>query len=326
MVTRAKTSTDASALNEYVIHPAAAMFPLIDAENLAALARDIREHGQQEPIWMYQGKLLDGRNRVLACAQAGIKPTSREWKPGPGETPTSFVMSRNLHRRHLTASQRAALAVELETVLAEENRLAKEGAQPSPLDISFSGAKAPPVALSSTPDTTVQFQTGDPTAGPRTGQRVNTGRVRDQAAAALSVSSGYVNDAKDLRKAAPDMFESVKAGELSLTAAQDAVVAEARAAGTVAEVKLRPGAVKAAMERLDRDNAPKRKTKPDPIKLPKATKVQSSATSMTLTVTFGNPKIAEGWLNRMQDDPRVLDLDYTVLDKRPKRPRKSAAS
>ena len=33
----------------YPVHPAATLFPMMDAEALQALADDIREHGQREP-------------------------------------------------------------------------------------------------------------------------------------------------------------------------------------------------------------------------------------------------------------------------------------
>lgn len=315
-----KNSTvDTSALDDYVVHPAAAMFPVIDPDNLRALAEDIKKHGLQEPVWTYQGQLLDGRNRVLACAMVGIKPATREWKATGKETPTTFVMSRNLHRRHLSASQRAALAVELEAIVSEEMRRTREQGKATVQGmLEFSNKPDPVIALATTPDTTVEFTSGGPVTA-RTGQRVTTGRARDRAADAMRVSSGYVNDAKDLLKAAPDKFEQVKSGELSIAAAQNAVVREAIETDTVAAVKLRPGAIKAAMERIERENAPKRPEKPAPIRLPKASKVQSSATTLTMTVTFGNPKVAEEYLNQMQEDPRVLDLDYDVRANRPKK-------
>ena len=55
------------------------------------------------------GRILDGRNRYLACQQLEIEPRFAEWA-GEGD-PTVWVLSEDLHRRHLTASQRAAIAV-----------------------------------------------------------------------------------------------------------------------------------------------------------------------------------------------------------------------
>jgi phage N-6-adenine-methyltransferase len=84
-------------------HPAASIFPLMQGAEYDALVADVAEHGQLEPIWLYEGKILDGRNRWRACADLGLVPEMREWN---GDDPQSFVVSLNLHRRHLTREQR----------------------------------------------------------------------------------------------------------------------------------------------------------------------------------------------------------------------------
>ena len=87
---------------------------------------DILENGQREPIWIYDGKIIDGRNRYRACRDAGIEPALRTWN-GEGSL-VQFVVSLNLHRRHLTSSQRAAIAAEaLEQLKAEAKERQREG-------------------------------------------------------------------------------------------------------------------------------------------------------------------------------------------------------
>jgi ParB-like chromosome segregation protein Spo0J len=54
-------------------HPLAALFPELPPEELTELARDIKARGQLEPIIVYKGLILDGRNRYLACQKAGVK-------------------------------------------------------------------------------------------------------------------------------------------------------------------------------------------------------------------------------------------------------------
>ena len=69
--------------------------------------------GLREPIWIYLGKVIDGRNRLRACTELGIPPATREWD-GRGSLVT-FVISLNLHRRHLKEPQRAMVAAQLAT-------------------------------------------------------------------------------------------------------------------------------------------------------------------------------------------------------------------
>jgi len=96
------------------VFPAADVFPMMTEEELAELAADIKANGQREPVVTAEVfqvdldesemMLIDGRNRRAACEIAGVKPTSRELN---GEDPTAFVISANIHRRHMTVGQRA---------------------------------------------------------------------------------------------------------------------------------------------------------------------------------------------------------------------------
>lgn len=97
------------------IHPHANIFPLMEAIPLAALTESIREHGLQEPIVLdLAQRVLDGRNRLLACRAAGVEP--RFVIEGTTDT-LAYVVTRNLHRRHLSESQRSVVAARIADTL-----------------------------------------------------------------------------------------------------------------------------------------------------------------------------------------------------------------
>lgn len=101
-----------AALNaEIKFHPLAELFPLMQGTEFAALVANIGKHGLREPIILYGCEILDGRNRYRACREAGVAPAFEQWK-GDG-LPQAFVVSKNLHRRHLNESQRALVAAKL---------------------------------------------------------------------------------------------------------------------------------------------------------------------------------------------------------------------
>ena len=58
--------------------------------------------GLLNPITLYQGKILDGRNRYRAAKEAGCKLTAKDFRDlPPGEDPKAFVISTNAQRRQL---------------------------------------------------------------------------------------------------------------------------------------------------------------------------------------------------------------------------------
>lgn len=88
-------------------HPAANIFPEMDGPAFDELKKDINDNGQREKITLHHGQILDGRNRYRACLELDIKPQTRDWN---GDDPVKYVVSLNLHRRHLNTSQRAMVA------------------------------------------------------------------------------------------------------------------------------------------------------------------------------------------------------------------------
>src|ERR1035441_10938991 len=91
-------------------HPAAAIFPMMHGDERQRRADDIKQNGQHENVVLTkEGLILDGRNRAAACELAEVPLKTTVWECVPGEE-IQFVLSRNVHRRHLSESQRAMAA------------------------------------------------------------------------------------------------------------------------------------------------------------------------------------------------------------------------
>lgn len=109
---------------EYEFHPLADLFPMMSDEEIDALGEDMLANGQRESIALFEGKILDGRNRYLACMRKGIEPRFIYQRPAD---PVAFVASANLHRRHLDQSQRAMIAAKLADMKRGDNQHASRG-------------------------------------------------------------------------------------------------------------------------------------------------------------------------------------------------------
>jgi len=88
------------------LHPLCTLFPRLSGAEFDALRDDIKANGLRQPIVLHEGMILDGGNRYRACIEAGVEP---EFAPFEGGNLVSFVLSANLHRRHMTPGQQAAI-------------------------------------------------------------------------------------------------------------------------------------------------------------------------------------------------------------------------
>jgi hypothetical protein len=96
---------------DYEFHPLSESSPLMEGEEFEKFADDIKANGQQETVKIYEEKILDGRNRYRACKARKIPCRFDVWDR-IGD-PADYVLSMNLHRRHLTPEGRKTLVVEL---------------------------------------------------------------------------------------------------------------------------------------------------------------------------------------------------------------------
>lgn len=189
-----ETSIDTSSPMKF--HEVANIFPMMGEEEYRRLVVSIRENGLREPIWTYQGEIIDGRNRYKACLELGIEPFYREWG-GQGSL-VAFVVDLNLERRHLNSSQRAMAAIEIEKQLAKEagKRVGGRPLKPINDDNINSINNEKPVEI---------FP-----------QVSDTGKSRDLAAAIVGTNSRYVTDAKKIVSQAPELKSAILNGTLNI--------------------------------------------------------------------------------------------------------------
>jgi hypothetical protein len=88
---------------DMAVHPAADAFPMMDDDALTSLENDIKANGQSSPVITWKGVLVDGRNRYAACSRSRIKPKTKAIEFADDAECIRFIISTNIHRRHLTA-------------------------------------------------------------------------------------------------------------------------------------------------------------------------------------------------------------------------------
>ena len=112
----------------FVAHPLANMFPMIEGGAFEELKRDIAAQGILEPIRLYQGMILDGRNRYAAgkaCGHDFSMDDFVQWEGTLAEA-EAWVISTNLHRRQLTTKQKQDLITNMVRIIRTQK--AHEGA------------------------------------------------------------------------------------------------------------------------------------------------------------------------------------------------------
>lgn len=110
---------------EIAYHKYADLFPMLHGEALDALREDIRAHGVRDPIVLHEGAILDGRNRFTCARDLGLEPQYEEFS---GDDPLAYVISHNLHRRHLSESQRASVAARVANMTRGGDRRSDQAA------------------------------------------------------------------------------------------------------------------------------------------------------------------------------------------------------
>jgi hypothetical protein len=98
-------------MTKHKVHPVAALFPMLNEQELKDLANDIKENGLQQPIMLDKDKqIVDGRNRLAACKIAKVEP---KFDTLNGIDPEAYIIAVNLARRNLNVGQRSLVAAKM---------------------------------------------------------------------------------------------------------------------------------------------------------------------------------------------------------------------
>jgi site-specific DNA-methyltransferase (adenine-specific) len=174
------------------VHEACSIFPEMAGDEYENLKADIAENGLRQAIWTFRGKLLEGRARYRACRELGVQPRFQEWGGDDDDSLVAFVVSLNLQRRHLTASQKAMCATVAEKKFAEEA------------------------------ERRVKARARERTEAKKRGEELEV-RKKDykdwsanRAGDLVGVNGNYVVQAKKVQAHSPELAEKVRMGQLTL--------------------------------------------------------------------------------------------------------------
>lgn len=166
-------------MKKYEQHPIGAVWPSLSDEDFKKLVASIDDLGVLDKIVVYEGKILDGWHRYLACMELRIKNIPMvEYE---GNDPGGYVIAKNEARRHADPSQRAFAVAQT-------------------LDICEKSGRPSRYVDSKKPDNIIGFTT-------------------EQAAKLANVGEATMRQAKAATKADPEVQDAVKKGEMSVSRA-----------------------------------------------------------------------------------------------------------
>ena len=190
-------------------HEAANTFPLMTDGEFAALVDSIEANGQRQKIRLFEGKILDGRNRYNACMKLGKEPLYEEWI---GTDPFAYVWDINAERRHLEAHQKALLRLKHNASQSDY----EEKKQHAQLEAN----KARSEAAKERERTETGVFTSAVSTDTTLDKPKQDNRSRKQLAQQAKVSEATAARTQALFNAAPDLAEKVMDGEKTFTAAE----------------------------------------------------------------------------------------------------------
>lgn len=192
------------------VHPVAAMFPLLEetSERFKSLMISIERNGQWDAVVLDSlGRVVDGRNRLRACALLNKEPRFANFsdlelgvnEDGRPVSEDEYAFDKNLARRDLTDDQRVQIYASYEEWLKTAPRGAPKGNTNAAKTIATVSSQLNSAPKSRAPET------------------------RKKLAAKAGVSEHKAQQALNVAREAPALAEQVAAGQLTLLEAAKTV-------------------------------------------------------------------------------------------------------
>jgi len=180
------------------IHPAANLMPMMSESDYQIFLKDVDTKGFLHPVRITSDRLvIDGRNRLCASMDLSKDVSFETYNP---TDPIAYVLSENLARRHLTVGQRACIAIDAEKMYSEDAKKRQ--------------AEAGSKNLKDFKDNSLVETNSSPL---RNDSQEN--KSAKKAADLVGIGSTAVKQGKKLEVEAPELFERVKTGEITLNKA-----------------------------------------------------------------------------------------------------------
>jgi site-specific DNA-methyltransferase (adenine-specific) len=185
------------------------IYPEMQAEEFERLRTNIFVNGYdlKQPIWLFEGEIIDGWNRYRACQALGFTPVTRDFE-GSELDAMQFVVRTN-DRRDLSSSQRAAIAIEAEDLV----RVLKEEAKARQVAHLKQGDKIPVVQQIAQREPLQYGVNVHLISDLNPEQR----KARTQLAETFGTNRQYIQDVAKIKAENPEAFEAIKAGAKTIT-------------------------------------------------------------------------------------------------------------
>ncbi|MNZ10248.1 hypothetical protein D3C78_270880 [compost metagenome] len=233
--------------DDHEIHELANLFPMMEGEEYEEFKKDIEKHGVRDKVTLFEDKILDGRNRHRAATELNIND-SLGYDTYSGDDPVGFVLSKNMARRHLDVGQRAMIASELANLTWGSNQHKAKAKGKEESQICDSSTKPPAVSRASAakalnvsprsvdmankvqreakregkPEVVEAVKRGDMSlnAAAKALKPETDNPVANSFAEITGASARKTERAKWVEQEAPELFEKVKTGAITLSTAE----------------------------------------------------------------------------------------------------------